>query len=232
VLRQLHVEGFRIAIVTNESIDRFVKEEVRRAAVVKKPKRLDGFMKEVNVPCLGIIAFAKDGFRKPETSSWELIATIDGGAPEKRGSFFVGDACGRLKDHSDVDKEWAAKVGISFFDETAFFVGGKRMPKGPAPPTAPAAPMAGDDALLPSAAGGSTFAEESFADEPFAHESFADERFADDEPFAESPPPLPTADELAGCSVKELRAMLRERGGRDSGCVERSDLVERLLGSS
>ncbi|KAJ1627411.1 polynucleotide kinase 3 phosphatase-domain-containing protein [Pavlovales sp. CCMP2436] len=152
-LRKLHAEGYRIAIVTNESIDRFVKEEVRRAAVVKKTTRLDGFMKAVNVPCLGIIAFAKDGFRKPEPSAWELITTSEGGAHHKAGSFFVGDACGRPNDHSDVDKAWAARVGIGFFDETTFFVGGKRMPVGPAPPTALAAPAAAAVEGLPSAGG-------------------------------------------------------------------------------
>lgn len=122
VLRELHAQKYRIVIVTNEYIDRFVKEDVRRSAVAKKTFRLDAFMQEVSVPCFAIIAFAKDEYRKPSPSAWELVRGCDGREPEKASSFFVGDACGRKGDHSDSDLAWARNVGISFHNERAFFV--------------------------------------------------------------------------------------------------------------
>ncbi|KAJ1625743.1 hypothetical protein T492DRAFT_1037314, partial [Pavlovales sp. CCMP2436] len=79
--------------------------------------------------------------------------------------------------------------------------GAGAQPVPPAAPAAPVAPAVGDDASLPVAAGGSALT------------------------------PLPSADELAGSSVKVLRALLRERGVSSDGCVEKSDLVERLLSS-
>lgn len=45
-------------------------------------------------------------------------------------------------------------------------------------------------------------------------------------------PALPPRDELARLSVKELRALLRERQVESEGCVEKSDLVERLASSA
>lgn len=121
VMRELHARRYRNVILTNESIERFVDDEVRRQAVVKKTSRLDGFMRKVGVPCLSIISFASDEYRKPDTKAWELITTRDGHAPDKAASFYVGDACGREKDHGDSDLMWARNLGITFFNETDFF---------------------------------------------------------------------------------------------------------------
>lgn len=128
VLRKLHEQKFRIVIVTNESIDRFVKEQVRRDAVMKKTHRLDAFLEQVAVPCYVIIAFAKDEYRKPSPNAWSLIKGRDGLEPDKATSFFVGDACGRPAvpgrpaDHANTDLEWAENVKIRFYNEQEMFV--------------------------------------------------------------------------------------------------------------
>jgi bifunctional polynucleotide phosphatase/kinase len=131
-LRELHAQNYRIVIVTNESIDRLIKEEPRRNGVLKKTGRLDGFMTEVGVPCLALIAFAKDAYRKPEVGAWTYVGAHHGREPDKAASFFVGDAAGRVRpkrDHSDSDLIFAQNVGVRFFTETAFFVDRERMPR-------------------------------------------------------------------------------------------------------
>lgn len=129
VLRELHKLKYRIVIVTNESMDRLKKEEARRNGVLKKTGRLDGFMQEVGVPCLALIAFAKDKYRKPEVGAWTYIGKHHGDRePDKSASFFVGDAAGRPRDHSDSDLVFAKMVGVRFFNEHSFFVAGDRMP--------------------------------------------------------------------------------------------------------
>jgi bifunctional polynucleotide phosphatase/kinase len=129
-LRELHAQKYRIVIITNESIDRIKKEEARLNGVLKKTGRLDGFMTEVGVPCLALIAFAKDTYRKPEIGAWTYIGSHHGREPEKSDSFFVGDAAGRPKrDHSDSDLVFAQNVGVRFFNEQSFFLDGDRMPR-------------------------------------------------------------------------------------------------------
>ena len=65
----------------------------------------------------------KDAFRKPETGMWEELGRRNGGIkPQQEKSFFVGDAAGRKKDHSDTDKEFAKAAGLKFFTEDEFFL--------------------------------------------------------------------------------------------------------------
>lgn len=63
-------------------------------------------------------------YRKPECGMWRALekdlaghnVTID-----KSKSFFVGDAAGRKKDHSDADFQFAKNVGITFYTPEDFF---------------------------------------------------------------------------------------------------------------
>jgi bifunctional polynucleotide phosphatase/kinase len=129
VLRELHKQNYRIVIVTNESIDLLKKEEARRNCVLKKTGRLDAFMEEVGVPCLALIAFAKDEYRTPDVGAWTYVRSrYQGRELDMAGSFFVGDAAGRPGDYSeDSDLVFARNVGVRFFNEQSFFVGGERM---------------------------------------------------------------------------------------------------------
>jgi len=73
-------------------------------------------------------------FRKPSTGMWtwlqEAVLTAGDRAGalqlDKETSFFVGDAAGRHGDHSAVDLQFAAGVGIRFYTETEFFGRGTR----------------------------------------------------------------------------------------------------------
>ncbi len=75
-------------------------------------------------------------FRKPSTGMWtwlqEAVAAASPGGHgsalqlDKERSFFVGDAAGRHGDHSAVDLQFAAGVGVRFYTETEFFGRGTR----------------------------------------------------------------------------------------------------------
>lgn len=141
VLRQLHADGYRLAVVTNESMDRFQKAEAIAKCMQKKCERLDTFVQEVDVPMLLLCATAKDEYRKPSTKAWGALASHDGAEPDMKCSFFVGDAAGRKaatgrkRDFSDSDLRFAEALGLTFFTETDFFKDGKRPSR--SPPQAP-----------------------------------------------------------------------------------------------
>jgi bifunctional polynucleotide phosphatase/kinase len=136
-LQQLHAQRYRIVIVSNESTDRIVNHEPKQRALAKKTGRIDGFMEAVGVPCLALVAFAKDQYRKPHTGAWDYLCTRHGQQPDNARSFFVGDAAGRKKDHSDSDLLFAQNVGVRFFTEDDFFVGRQRLESEPPPPQEP-----------------------------------------------------------------------------------------------
>lgn len=123
VLKKLHGSGHKIVVITNESMERFKQPDAISKAVLKKTGRLDGFAAACAVPMQLLCATAKDEYRKPATGAWTFLVNEgnDNVKPDLSSSFFVGDAAGRPKDHSDSDKAFAKAVGISFYTETEFF---------------------------------------------------------------------------------------------------------------
>jgi len=126
-LKKLHDDGFKLVIFTNQSdIGKAAKPETRLKAINEKKGRLMGFTKQIGLPFQIFVATSKttqaDEFRKPGTEMWnymakncngELIANIS-------ESFFVGDAAGRKKDHSDSDKKFAEALSLKFYTEDYF----------------------------------------------------------------------------------------------------------------
>ncbi len=51
----------------------------------------------------------------------QLSRWLAGIAHDVAQSFFVGDAAGRPRDHSDCDKMFAANVGVKFHTDDQFF---------------------------------------------------------------------------------------------------------------
>jgi DNA 3'-phosphatase len=123
VLRALHAQGHKLVVVTNESLDRFVKLEAVQKALRKKIGRLEGFARAADVPLQVLVATSKkDDFRKPGAGAWRYVCANNGGEPpELARCFFVGDAAGRPGDIGDSDRMFAEKVGIRFFTEKQFF---------------------------------------------------------------------------------------------------------------
>ena len=124
VLASLSAQGYSLVVVTNESMDRLKKPDAIRKCIEKKCGRLEAFARAVSVPLLVLCATAKDHFRKPSSGCWDYMvgAASDGAAIDRSASFFVGDAAGRVGDHSDSDKAFAEAVGLPFFTERAFFL--------------------------------------------------------------------------------------------------------------
>uniref|UniRef100_A0A0D6R2Q3 PARP-type domain-containing protein n=1 Tax=Araucaria cunninghamii TaxID=56994 RepID=A0A0D6R2Q3_ARACU len=119
-LQGYHSKGYKLVIFTNESnIERW--KNSRQKAIDSKVGRLEGFIKRVKVPMQVFIACGIEGsgdpFRKPKPGMWRLMQRHfnSGIAVDMEQSFYVGDAAGRIKDHSDADISFAKGVGLKFF---------------------------------------------------------------------------------------------------------------------
>lgn len=74
-----------------------------------------------------MLCVRKDRYRKPSGRVWhKLVADWHGGEPvQADGSFFVGDAAGRVGDHSSDDRDFAQSAGLSFYTQDDFFLRNK-----------------------------------------------------------------------------------------------------------
>ena len=127
-------DGYRIAILSNESLQHFKPNSKAFAEAVKrKLQNIDNFLaacgKDVAFEIL--VATNRDRFRKLSSKDlkkhgensggigmWELLEKdvfkLGYGVCDKDASFYVGDAAGRRGDHSDGDKKFAEMVGVKF----------------------------------------------------------------------------------------------------------------------
>ena len=123
-LQRLHREGHAIAIVSNESLDRFKSVDVLARHLLKKQTRVSQWCQAIGVPVLALVATAKDRFRKPDVGTWHFMTQLAAEskvAIDLSSSFFVGDAAGRTGDHSDSDRAYAKACALRFYNETEFF---------------------------------------------------------------------------------------------------------------
>ncbi|KAF2127312.1 PNK3P-domain-containing protein [Dothidotthia symphoricarpi CBS 119687] len=136
-LKKLHEEGYVIAIVSNQggislkSDPKTVKSDQKRLADFKS--KLSAVLTQLDLPISVYAATGRDQYRKPRVGMWqELMDDCDcdsADAVDLETSFFVGDAGGReavpggaVKDHSCVDRDFAANVGLSFHTPEEFFL--------------------------------------------------------------------------------------------------------------
>ncbi|KAL5803112.1 hypothetical protein ACOSQ4_031417 [Xanthoceras sorbifolium] len=127
-LQRLYNDGYKLVIFTNESnIDRWKNQ--RQKAVDSKIGRLGNFIKCVKVPIQVFIACgigngkAEDPFRKPKPGMWRIMEKHfnSGISIDMDQSFYVGDAAGRDKDHSDADIKFAQAIGLRFYVPEEYF---------------------------------------------------------------------------------------------------------------
>ncbi|VFQ83308.1 unnamed protein product [Cuscuta campestris] len=126
-LQSLYNDGYKLVIFTNESnIERWKNK--RQTAVDSKIGRLAGFIKLAKVPiqvfiACGFNASTIDPYRKPNIGMWSLLKNhFNSGLPiDMDKSFYVGDAAGREKDHSDADIKFAQAIGLKFYVPEEFF---------------------------------------------------------------------------------------------------------------
>ncbi|KZF25768.1 putative DNA 3'-phosphatase Tpp1 [Xylona heveae TC161] len=141
-LKDLHAQGFRIVIFSNQG-------GITLKSKAKTPKsdrkRLNDFKErgcsifnQLQIPLVLYAATEKDHFRKPRAGMWdEMLEEFDlrfSGSINFNESFFVGDAGGRaaakatVKDHSCSDRDFAANVGVKFYTPEEFFLKEKPRP--------------------------------------------------------------------------------------------------------
>lgn len=147
-LRELHDEGYRVAIFSNQAgltlhFDANYKgprgSAQKRVAEFKK--KGSAVLADLDLPTTIYAATAKDGFRKPRAGMWHELCRdygISADEVDLAGSVFVGDAGGRIaslakgdgkaatrKDFSCSDRNFAHNVGVTFKTPEEFFLGEK-----------------------------------------------------------------------------------------------------------
>ncbi|XP_065861953.1 polynucleotide 3'-phosphatase ZDP-like [Euphorbia lathyris] len=127
-LHKLYNDGYKLVIFTNESnIDRWKNK--RQVAVDSKLGRLSNFIKHVKVPIQVFVACGysngkvEDPFRKPKHGMWQIMEKHfnSGISIDMDQSFYVGDAAGRINDHSDADIKFAKAIGLKFLVPEDYF---------------------------------------------------------------------------------------------------------------
>lgn len=94
-LQELHGNGFRIVIFTNQAsiaTGKLTKEDFT--------KKMNAIAKTIDIPLLVFAATSHDIYRKPCIGMWSYLLEHENGnlEPDLSCSFFVGDAAGRLAD--------------------------------------------------------------------------------------------------------------------------------------
>ncbi|KAG8637189.1 polynucleotide 3'-phosphatase ZDP isoform X3 [Manihot esculenta] len=101
----------------------------RQTAVDSKLGRVNNFIKCVKVPMQVFVACGysydrvEDPFRKPKPGMWWIMEKHfnSGISIDMDKSFYVGDAAGRIDDHSDADIKFAQAIGLKFFVPEDYF---------------------------------------------------------------------------------------------------------------
>ncbi|KAH6639531.1 polynucleotide kinase 3 phosphatase-domain-containing protein [Boeremia exigua] len=136
-LRQLHEEGYLLAIISNQGgislkpDPKTVKSDQKRLADFKS--KVSAVFSQLDLPVSLYAATGRDEYRKPRVGMWrELLEDYDLEDVESvdlEESFFVGDAGGReavsgtsVKDHSCVDRDFASNIGLPFQTPEEYFL--------------------------------------------------------------------------------------------------------------
>lgn len=92
--------------------------------------RIMQILSVIAVPMQVLVAVGNDQYRKPSIEMWNHLCTDGNGGIviDKSSSFYIGDAAGRERDYSCVDRRFAANVGIAFKTPEEFFTGAMQEP--------------------------------------------------------------------------------------------------------
>lgn len=139
-LKELYDEGYAIVIISNQGgLSHTVSK--RREQWEQKIGQIAKRLPEV--PFHIFAATKGNQFRKPRSGMWTCLTDIYAKhevIPDLTASFYVGDAAGRLGDHSNTDKGLAKAIGIPFHTPEEFFLTDEPATAAAAPPPLSADP--------------------------------------------------------------------------------------------
>ncbi|XP_064116042.1 uncharacterized protein F21D5.5-like isoform X1 [Macrobrachium nipponense] len=127
-LKQLHKEGYKLIIFTNQA---GIASGKSTASDIQK--KISNIISTLGVPMQALVSTGKGPYRKPATGMWEFLKKEANGGIEidVQNSMYVGDAAGRpaegkkKKDFSSGDRLFALNIGIPFFTPEEHFLGVK-----------------------------------------------------------------------------------------------------------
>jgi bifunctional polynucleotide phosphatase/kinase len=119
-LKDLHDKGYTLVIFTNQAGIAASDSLFKRFT-----KKIEAIFQRLELPIHLYAALKLDFNRKPLLGMWERMLHESSGV-EIREWFYVGDAAGRPKDHSDCDLKFAKNIEAKFFETPEqFFLGDK-----------------------------------------------------------------------------------------------------------
>lgn len=127
-LKQLHKDGYKLIIFTNQAGIAAGKQTVPGIQ-----KKISTIISALGVPMQAIVSTGKGPYRKPALGMWDFLKSEanDGVTIDMKNSVYVGDAAGRpaegkkKKDFSSGDRLFALNIGIPFFTPEEHFMGKK-----------------------------------------------------------------------------------------------------------
>lgn len=113
-------DSFIIVIFTNQQ-----GIEKGKTTIDELDEKFQQIQLDLNIQLIFLVSDKDDSYRKPRIGSWKLLQKK---GAIKEGSFYVGDAAGRIKDnnfpkdHSDSDRKFADNIGITFYTPEVYFL--------------------------------------------------------------------------------------------------------------
>lgn len=122
-LKQISNQGYEIVIFTNQG--RLTKKDgTKHPAADTFREKVEYVLQALDVPVTIYAACANDNWRKPRTLAWEhyVGTALPGQLIDLDSSYLVGDAAGRLQDHTDADRHFSMNVKIGFHTPEEYFL--------------------------------------------------------------------------------------------------------------